>query len=61
MVRKSFLIYAAAIALAASLALPPAGASNDPDFGKQWNLDRIGAPTAWARSTGAKEIGRAHV
>jgi thermitase len=54
MVRKSFGLYAAAIALVAGLALPPAGASNDPGFEKQWNLQKIGAETAWARSTGAK-------
>jgi thermitase len=54
MVRKSFLVYAAAIALAASATLTPAGASNDPDSSKLWNLDRIGAEAAWARTTGAK-------
>ncbi len=54
MVRNGFLGYAAAIALAAGLALPPAGASNDPGFDKQWNLQKIGAEAAWARSTGAK-------
>ncbi len=45
-----------AIALAGSLAtafLPGAAqASNDPLFAKQWALSRIGAPAAWARSTG---------
>ena len=54
MVRKSFGVYAVAIALAAGLLLPPAGASNDPGFAKQWNLQRIGAEAAWARTTGAK-------
>jgi len=54
MVRKSLGFYAAAIALAASLALPPAGASNDPGFEKQWGLHQIGAEAAWARTTGAK-------
>ncbi len=34
--------------------LTPAGASNDPGFPKQWNLEKIGAETAWARTTGAK-------
>jgi subtilisin family serine protease len=53
MVRKTLLAYAAAIALAGGLALTPAGASNDPGFGKQWNLQKIGAPSAWARTTGA--------
>ncbi|HEV8623344.1 MAG TPA: S8 family serine peptidase, partial [Acidimicrobiia bacterium] len=54
MVRKSVLGYVAAIALAAGLALPPAGASNDPGYEKQWNLQKIGAEAAWARTTGAK-------
>ncbi len=54
MVRKSFLVYAAAIALVAGSALTPAGASNDPGYSKQWSLERIGAPAAWARTTGAK-------
>ncbi|HYH48854.1 MAG TPA: S8 family serine peptidase [Acidimicrobiia bacterium] len=54
MVRKSFLVYAAAIALVAGSALSPAGASNDPDYSKLWNLERIGAEKAWAHTTGAK-------
>ena len=54
MVRKSFGVYAVVIALAAGLLLPPAGASNDPGFEKQWNLQKIGAEAAWARTTGAK-------
>ena len=54
MVRKSFGVYAVAIALTAGLLLPPAGASNDPGFEKQWNLQKIGAEAAWARTTGAK-------
>jgi len=53
MVRKSYLGYAAAILLVAGLALPPAGASNDPGFEKQWNLQKIGAEAAWTRTTGA--------
>ncbi|MGH9023740.1 MAG: S8 family serine peptidase, partial [Acidimicrobiia bacterium] len=28
-------------------------ASNDPELGRQWGLEQIGAPAAWARSTGA--------
>jgi thermitase len=55
MARKSFVaVYAVAIALVAGLALPPAGASNDPGFEKQWNMQKIGAEAAWARTTGAK-------
>ena len=53
MVRKSFVVYLAAISLAAGLLLTPAGASNDPGYEKQWNLVKIGAPEAWARTTGA--------
>jgi thermitase len=33
--------------------LQPATASQDPLFPLQWNLQQIGAPTAWQRSTGA--------
>jgi len=29
-----------------------AGASNDTDFAKQWSLAKIGAPEAWAHTTG---------
>jgi subtilisin family serine protease len=36
-----------------SLIALPASASNDARFGEQWSLQRIGAPTAWASSTGA--------
>ena len=54
MVRKSFLVYAAAIALVAGSTLTPAGASDDPGYSKQWNLEKIGAEAAWARTTGAK-------
>src|SRR2546421_317187 len=54
MVRKTLLAYGIAIMLAGGVALTPAGASNDRDFGKQWNLAKIGAPAAWARTTGAR-------
>jgi thermitase len=49
-VRNAFLILAAALVL-----LPGAGAaaaSNDPSFGAQWGMARIGAETAWTRTTG---------
>ena len=36
-----------------SLIALPASASNDARFGEQWSLARIGAPTAWASTTGA--------
>jgi len=45
-----------AIALVAALAasnVQPAKASQDPFFQAQWNLQLIGAPAAWQRSTGA--------
>src|SRR2546430_10109337 len=48
-----------ALALAASPSLllglfaQPAWASNDPLFGQQWGLAQIGAPAAWATTTGA--------
>jgi serine protease len=54
MVRTSFAVHAVAIALGAGLVLPPAGASNDPGFDRQWNLQRIGAEAAWERTTGAR-------
>ncbi|HVW31203.1 MAG TPA: S8 family serine peptidase [Acidimicrobiia bacterium] len=53
MVRKTVTASVAAIGLLGALALPPAGASNDADYGKLWNLEKIGAPAAWARTTGA--------
>src|SRR5881628_3210677 len=42
------------LSAAFGLALVPvtAGASNDPGFSRQWNLDKIGAPAAWTRTTG---------
>jgi subtilisin family serine protease len=39
--------------MAVALVATAAGASNDTDFGKQWGLAKIGAPDAWANSTGA--------
>jgi thermitase len=39
--------------LTVGLVATSAGASNDADFAKQWGLAKIGAPDAWARSTGA--------
>lgn len=37
----------------AALAPTPAGATDDALFGQQWGLVQIGAPAAWATSTGA--------
>ena len=31
---------------------PPARASNDPSFEKQWGINAVGAPAAWAKTTG---------
>ncbi|MEW6477158.1 MAG: S8 family serine peptidase [Actinomycetota bacterium] len=42
----------AGLALAAAFA-PPARASNDPSFEKQWGLNTIGGPAAWSKTTGA--------
>ena len=46
------LVLGAALVLWAAPA-GPARASNDPAFGRQWGLAQVGAPNAWARSTGA--------
>lgn len=51
-VRNAFLVLAAALTLVPG-AGGPAGASNDPSFGAQWAMGKIGAEAAWARSTGA--------
>src|SRR5687768_7173163 len=50
MVRKSFGASLSAVLLAAGLLLSPAGASNDRDYAKQWNLEKIGVPDAWTRA-----------
>ena len=41
-----------------ALVATAAGASNDTDFAKQWGLAKIGAPEAWAHSTGSGVRGR---
>jgi subtilisin family serine protease len=38
---------------AVALIATAAGASRDTDFAKQWGLTKIGAPEAWANSTGS--------
>ena len=38
--------------LTVGLVASTAGASNDTDFAKQWSLAKIGAPEAWAHTTG---------
>jgi len=49
--RRRVVAVFAGLALAAGFS-PPAHASNDPEFSRQWGLDQIGAPAAWARTTG---------
>ena len=38
--------------ISVGLVATTAGASNDADFAKQWSLAKIGAPEAWAHTTG---------
>jgi thermitase len=38
--------------ISVGLVATQAGASNDADFAKQWSLAKIGAPEAWAHTTG---------
>lgn len=45
--------FVAAVFLTLAVAAAPAGASSDPDFAKQWALQQIEAPSAWASATGA--------
>src|SRR3954452_20490098 len=56
--RRRVLALAAALGTVVAWAgLAPAGASNDPAFPAQWNLLQIGAPAAWARTTGSVRVG----
>ncbi len=50
--RRRVVAVLAGLALVAGFS-PPAQASNDPSFDKQWGMQAIGAPAAWARTTGA--------
>src|SRR2546425_10005182 len=50
--RRRVVAVLAGLALAAGFS-PPAHASNDPEFSRQWGLDQIGAPAAWTKTTGA--------
>ena len=45
--------FIATVAALLSLVSLPAHASDDARFGEQWSLQKIGAPTAWASTTGA--------
>ena len=54
MAPHSLLLRLAAVAAAVLiLVASPASASNDPKFAEQWGLAQIGAPAAWAKTTGA--------
>src|SRR5882757_9067761 len=50
--RRRTVAVLAGLALAAGLA-PPAHATNDTNWDKQWGMQAIGAPAAWAKTTGA--------
>jgi len=50
--RRRVVAVLAGLVLAASYSAP-AGASNDPSFEKQWGINTVGAPAAWAKTTGA--------
>src|SRR5687767_1626249 len=45
--------FVATVTALLSLIALPASASDDARFGEQWALQKIGAPTTWASSTGA--------
>ena len=51
--RSRVLTLVALTCLVVGVAAGPAGASDDPHFAQQWGLEQIGAPAAWATSTGA--------
>jgi thermitase len=55
-IRTASLVIAATLTLVLGAGIGPgagpAGASNDPSFGAQWGMARIGAETAWTRTTG---------
>jgi serine protease len=48
--RRAVAVLAGLVLAAVSSA--PAGASNDPSFEKQWGINTVGAPAAWAKTTG---------
>jgi serine protease len=49
--RRRVVAVLAGLALAA-VSSAPAAASDDPSFEKQWGINTVGAPAAWARTTG---------
>jgi len=38
------------------LILPPSLIPNDPDYGTQWHLPKIAAPSAWCSATGSSSV-----
>src|ERR671928_1415712 len=51
--RSRVLAFVAFATLVVGVAAGPADDSNDPHFAEQWGLEQIGAPAAWATTTGA--------
>jgi subtilisin family serine protease len=49
--RRRVVAVLAGLALAA-VSSPPASATDDPSFEKQWGINTVGAPAAWAKTTG---------
>ena len=49
----SLMVVALAAGALLFLSVPGAVATNDRFFAQQWNLAQVGAPDAWATSTGA--------
>jgi subtilisin family serine protease len=49
--RRRVVAVFAGLALAA-VSSAPADATNDPSFEKQWGINTVGAPAAWAKTTG---------
>ncbi len=48
--------FVGAIVLFSAVSVPPASASNDPFFDRQWALEQIGAPRAWTVTRGAGAV-----
>ena len=48
--------FVGAVVLLSAVSAPPASASNDPFFDRQWALEQIGAPRAWTVTRGAGAV-----
>ncbi|MEA2900296.1 MAG: hypothetical protein QOH36_183 [Actinomycetota bacterium] len=48
--------FVGAVVLFSAVSAPPASASNDPFFDRQWALEQIGAPRAWTVTRGAGAV-----